>query len=331
MVVWTARPFDPAGSASTELYSDVVSHSLAPSSADYIAHMVRPIAGHNAILNGHRIAYGEVGPSSGPAVILIHGTPSSSLIWRNIISGLVEAGFRAVYFDLLGFGESERPWSTKVDTSMTGQVDVLVALIRHLGLSTAHVVAHDIGGGVAQRFCILRPLGEQFNILSLTLINSVSFDSFPSKRIRKELAAGPDRLAKADPADHEAFFRPWFRSAVASPDRIIARDDILETYLAYVSGPIGQPSFVQHQMRQYSDKHTAEVAPRYGELAGLPTQLIWGEQDGWQTVDWAHKLNGAIPNSQLHLIPDAGHFSLEDRPDVIVQLLTSFLTSPANA
>jgi pimeloyl-ACP methyl ester carboxylesterase len=69
-----------------------------------------------------------------------------------------------------------------------------------------------------------------------------------------------------------------------------------------------------------------EVAPRLGELGVLPVQLVWGANDAWQVVDWAHKLHEAIPGSELTIVQNAGHFSLEDQPEQISQILLKFLS-----
>jgi pimeloyl-ACP methyl ester carboxylesterase len=54
-------------------------------------------------------------------------------------------------------------------------------------------------------------------------------------------------------------------------------------------------------------------------------QLIWGADDAWQVVAWAHKLNEAIPGSELNVLKDCGHFAMEDQPEQISELLVSFL------
>ncbi|KAJ5099411.1 pisatin demethylase [Penicillium argentinense] len=280
--------------------------------------MVQPIVTENTIIQGCRIAYGVHG--SGKPAVLLHGTPSSSIIWRNIVPKLVEAGFKVHVFDLLGYGLSERPWDPSVDTSMTGQVTILESLLSLWGLDTTHVIAHDIGGGIAQRFAVFSP----HRVLSLTLIDVVSFDSYPSKRTKQQMQIGLEALTKADSDDHRTHFREWLLQAVENPQKL--EQSALDDYLNYISGPIGQPSLFQHQVRHYDPKHTMEVAPRLGELGDLPVQLIWGANDAWQVVDWAHKLHEAIPGSELTIVQDAGHFSLEDQPEQISQILLKFLS-----
>jgi pimeloyl-ACP methyl ester carboxylesterase len=278
---------------------------------------MQPITTANTLVKGSRIAYGVYG--EGTPVVLIHGTPSSSLIWRNIVPQLVNSGHKVHVYDLLGYGLSERPWDRSVDTSMTGQVAVLEGLLEQWGLDKTHIVAHDIGGGLTQRFAVFHPE----RLLSLTLIDVVSYDSYPSQRTREQMKAGLESLAKTDGDAHRAHFKTWLLSAVADQDKLAQSS--LETYLDYISGPIGQASLFEHQIRHYDPKHTMEVAPRLGELGRLPVQLIWGKDDMWQVVDWAHKLHGAIPGSELHIVDDAGHFSPEDQPETISRLLVDFL------
>lgn len=271
----------------------------------------------NTLILGQRIANGVHG--AGEPVVLIHGTPSSSFIWRNIVPELVDSGHKVHLFDLLGYGLSERPWDSAVDTSVSGQVPVLKELMKHWSLDRTHIVAHDIGGAVAQRFSIFNPQ----SVKSLTLIDTVSFDSWPSKRTNEQMKAGLDVLIKKPDEEHRKHFQNWILSTVRNKDRI--RAESLETFVNYISGPVGQGSFFQHQVSHYDHKHTSELNDRISELGELPVQIIWGEDDAWQVVDWAHKLHAAVPGSLLHIVPQCGHFAMEDKPVAIIELLTAFL------
>ncbi|MCF8035412.1 MAG: alpha/beta hydrolase [Desulfobacteraceae bacterium] len=275
------------------------------------------IADQNVIVHGSRVAYGSMG--SGESVVLIHGTPSSSYIWRNVAPRLADEGFSVHVYDLLGYGRSERPYDQAVDTSVSAQVPILKQLMAHWGIERAHIVAHDIGGAVAQRFCIFHSAMAK----SLTLVDSVSFDSWPSSRTRKQMEDGLEVLIKAPDAQHRAHFREWLLSAVHYKEQFAS--GALDIFLELISGPIGQSSFFQHQVSHYDPKHTSEIAHRLWELSAMPVQILWGENDAWQVVEWAHKLHTAIPGSVLRLIPECGHFAMEDQPEEISRLLISFI------
>ncbi|MBS8227471.1 alpha/beta fold hydrolase [Vannielia litorea] len=275
------------------------------------------LVNNHVLINNTRIAHGVHG--DGSPVVLIHGTPSSSYIWRNTLPALVAAGHKVHVYDLLGYGLSERPWDPEIDTSVTGQVPILEGLLDHWGLEDAHIIAHDIGGAVAQRLAIF----SQPRVRSLTLIDVVSFDSWPSKRTHQQMQAGLGALIEAPDADHRAHFRDWLLSTVQHKERLA--ETSLETFLEFIANPIGQGSLFQHQVRHYDPKHTDELTPRLAELGQIAVQLIWGADDAWQVVDWARKLHEAIPGSELHVLEDCGHFAMEDQPEKISGLLVDFL------
>ncbi|MEO9903445.1 alpha/beta hydrolase [Nisaea sp.] len=275
------------------------------------------LADENVLIGGCRIAYAAFG--SGKPVVLIHGTPSSSYIWRNVTPRLIEAGYRVHLFDLLGYGASERPLDPAVDTSVSGQVPVLESLMDHWGLKSAHIVAHDIGGAVAQRFCIFHPERAR----TLTLIDSVSFDSWPSRRTNEQMKAGVDALIKKPDVEHREHFREWLLSTVVHKERLAA--GALDIYLDLITGPVGQASLFQHQVAHYDHKHTSGITDRLFELGRIPVQILWGADDCWQVVDWAHKLHAAIPGSCLHVLPECGHFAMEDQPERIGELVIAFI------
>lgn len=282
------------------------------------------LVSRHVLIDGVRIAYGVHGSAEDRhpvPVALIHGTPSSSYIWRKIVPFLVDAGHVVHVYDLLGYGLSERPWSIEVDTSVTGQVPIFEGLMAHWGLERAHIVAHDIGGAIAQRFGVLAPE----RISSLTLIDVCSFDSWPSRRTRRQMEEGLDRLVKKSDADHRAHFGEWLLSTVADRQGLAA--GALDTYLDFISGPVGQGSLFQHQVAHYDPRHTLEISDRLHELGDLGVQVIWGRDDAWQSLDWAHRLHAAIPGSTLHILEDCGHFAMEDRPQAIARLLVDFMAA----
>jgi len=232
-----------------------------------MAHLVN----QHALINGTRIAHGVHG--EGEPVVLIHGTPSSSYIWRDVLPTLVGAGYQVHVYDLLGYGLSERPQSQDIDTSVTGQVAIFEGMLDVWGLEDLHIVAHDIGGGIAQRFAIQ----SLERMRSLTMLDVVSYDSWPSKRTKEQMQAGLEKLIKADDADHREHFRDWLNSTVQNKERLAATS--METYLDFICGPVGQASFFQHQVVHYDPIHINEVAPRYAQLGQKPVQLIWGADD----------------------------------------------------
>jgi pimeloyl-ACP methyl ester carboxylesterase len=273
-------------------------------------------------IGGHRIACGRHG--EGEPVVLIHGTPSHSFIWRNVTPRLVEAGCHVHLFDLLGFGASERPWDPAVDTSVAAQGEILTGLMRHWGLESVHIVSHDIGGAVGLRFGVFH--GEMTR--TLTVIDTVSYDSWPSVTWRRIMARGLDELIRAPASEHQERLSKQLRMVVH--DKSIMEGDVLEGYLRAISGPIGQASFFQHQVRHYDSRYTLEIGDRLLTLGRkVPVQILWGETDEWQPKSWARRLAADIPGSVLRVIPEAGHFAMEDKPDVVASHIAGFVRENA--
>ena len=271
----------------------------------------------NVLINGNRIALGVHG--QGEPIVLIHGTPFFSHIWRNVLPVLVSAGYQVFTYDLLGFGNSERPQDKSVDTSVSGQLPILVELLDHWELQSPHVVAHDIGGAVAQQLGIFHPA----RIKTLTLIDCVSFDSWPSKRTREQMESGLENLMSASDEKHREHFREWLLTATHNKEKL--RSGPLETYIEMISGPVGQGSLFQHQIMHYDYIHTSKLTDRLHELGKIPVQLIWGRNDQWQILDWAHQLNEAIPGSRLNILDECGHLAPEDQPEKVAELVIGHL------
>jgi pimeloyl-ACP methyl ester carboxylesterase len=164
---------------------------------------------------------------------------------------------------------------------------------------------------------------EVGRLRSLTMIDVVSYDSYPSRRTRQQMAEGLEKLIKKPDEEHRTHFAEWLRSTHSVPTNF--DPEALHIYLEFISGPVGQASLFQHQVSHYDPKHTMEVADQLGKLTGLPVQLIWGAEDAWQVVDWAYRLNRAIPGSELHIIDGCGHFAPEEQPAEVAALLVDFL------
>ena len=275
--------------------------------------MPRLLTDQHVILGG-RIAYGVHG--AGVPVVLIHGTPSHSFEWRDIVPQLTAAGHQVYVYDLLGYGQSERP--IEMDTSVAGQGPVLEALLDHWSLDGPHIVGHDIGGAIALRLALSRPE----RIASLTVIDTVSYDSWPSETWRQIIRDHLADYAALPEDDFRALLTRQLRMTVHDQSRMTG--DTLEAYLAPHTGPLGRASFFYHQVRHYDSRYTQEISHRLKDLL-LPVQILWGQEDQWQPTSYAERLAADIPNAELHIIPEAGHFVMEDAPGTVGDHLTQFL------
>jgi pimeloyl-ACP methyl ester carboxylesterase len=261
--------------------------------------------------SGGLVAYDVIG--SGPPVVLIHGTPFSSRVWRKIVPKLVEN--RAVYvFDLIGYGASEKREGQ--DVSLAAQGRVFAELLDYWGLNEPDVVGHDFGGATALRTHLLE--GRDFN--SIALIDAVALSPWgsPFYRLVREYVG----VFRQIPAYmHKAMVAAYVRDATHVP----MSDEELEPYIAPWLGPEGQDAFYR-QISQNDQRYTDEMQVLYGEIK-RPVLILWGATDKWISLEKGEQLQATIPGSRLLKIPEAAHLAMEDAPGAVAEALKVFFSA----
>lgn len=202
------------------------------------------------------------------------------------------------------------------DTSVAAQASLLERLLDHWQLETTHLFGHDIGGAASLRLAF----EHSQRLRSLTIADICSYDSWPSPTW-KDVRDNYRSYAVMDAQSHRELMIRQLGKAVFRSD--IMRDEVLEAYLAPILGVIGQPAFYKNQVAHYDSVYTRDFS-EYLPLLDLPVQILWGAEDGWQPVEYAHRLAGDIPGATLHIIKEAGHFLMEDAPDAVVGYVAEF-------
>jgi pimeloyl-ACP methyl ester carboxylesterase len=258
---------------------------------------------------GQCVRYGIIG--EGPPLVLVHGTPFSSVVWRRIAPHLARRR-RVFYCDLLGYGRSEM--RAGQDVSLGVQNRLLAALFDHWALRRPDVVAHDFGGATALRAWLLN--GRRYR--SLTLIDPVALAPWGSPfvlHVRRHEAAFADLPAYI----HQAILPAYIGGAAYRP----LPPEALRLYAEPWSNAAGQAAFYR-QIAQMDQRYTDEIEGRYGEI-DCPTLILWGEQDAWIPIERGRALAARIPNATFQAVQDAGHLVQEDAPEAIVAALLEFL------
>ena len=264
-----------------------------------------------------RTSVGEVAyevSGEGPPVILVHGTPTRSYLWRDVIPALGE--HRSVYvYDLPGYGESEKREGQEV--SIAAQARVLGELIEAWGLEGPAIAGHDIGGGIVLRAHLLEGVAfERIAVLDGVVLGPwLSEPKSSTWHVREHAEAYetmPDHL-------FGAFLAAYLGETNSNLD-----EEVFESYLAPWRGEEGRRAFVR-QALQFEEWHTGELAPRLASVE-VPVLVVWGEGDGWLDPSQAPRLQEEIPGSVLELIPGAGHFVQEDAPGEVARALVSFFS-----
>lgn len=258
--------------------------------------------------HGQSVAWDMLG--DGPAVVLVHGTPFSSFVWRKIARELARH-YRVHLHDLLGYGQSEK--RDGQDVSLGVQNGLLAALLRHWGIERPNVIAHDFGGATALRAHLL----DGCDYEKLLLIDPVAVRPWGSpfvqhvRRHEAAFAGVPDYIQRAILAAYiqGAAFR-------ALPQ------EVLEAYAAPWLGPVGQPAFYR-QIAQMDQRYTDEVQDSYGRLR-CPVRLLWGVEDRWIPIERGRELARLLPSCTLTEVPDCGHLMQEDAPEAVVAAALTF-------
>ena len=261
-------------------------------------------------INGHRIAFREQG--EGDPLILIHGIPTNSLMWREIIPKLAQ-NHRVIAPDMLNYGQSAKPESA--DVSINAQSRVLVQVMDALGAPRADIVAHDIGGGVAQLMAVNHPE----KVRKLVLIDSVCFDSWPIPEF--EPLQVPEAESGMSLNDFVSMMRGFMPGGVYT--KSVMTNELMDLYLAPWSNEDGKRAFFRN-LRRLNKEYTQAIAD---ELKHLPHRslVLWGDKDPFQKPKYAQMLAETIPDAELGWIEDTGHWLIEEKPDEVGDRIHQFL------
>ena len=264
-------------------------------------------------LGGVRLYYYAAGTrGAGEPVVFIHGFPTSSHLWSDVVP-LVPAGHRVVVLDLLGYGRSDRPLGRAV--TIRGHADRMIELLDNLGINYACIVGHDIGGGIAQSMAVRYPQ----RVSRLLLVNSVAFADWPTRDVKLARAMLP--LTRHLPAT-------WLLSILRS-DLLRGYQDhdrgarSIELYVRPFASVEGRDAFMEHLLALDSSETTA-LAPRLKNIVA-PTSIVWGRHDPFLPLALGKRLQEEIPGATLDIVPNGSHYIPEDVPARIGDALTTLL------
>lgn len=258
-----------------------------------------------------QVRWDELGDPAGEPVVLLHGTPFSSYVWRAVARALAPR-HRVLVWDMPGYGQSEQ--RDGQDVSLAAQGRVFADLLGEWGLAAPQVVAHDFGGAVALRAHLLH--GAAYRRLALVDPVALAPWGSPFFRLAREHTEVFEQLPAAL---HQALVREYVASASARPLPAGTLDALVAPWL----GEQGQPAFYR-QIAQADQRYTDQIQPRYGEL-DLPVLVCWGTEDAWIPVAKARELAAVVPGARLRLIDGAAHLVQEDAPAELTAALVDFL------
>jgi pimeloyl-ACP methyl ester carboxylesterase len=274
-------------------------------------------------LGDARVAYHDEG--SGPPVLLLHGCPFGSFVWRNVIPVLART-HRCLAPDLLGLGDTET--APETDWALPGQAATMVALLDALRVERAHVVGHDHGGAVAQVLAANYPM----RVDRLILCDVEAYDNWPSDEER------PFVRATQIPVVGDLILWLWSRRRILRATLLQARavHDARALSREFLDAMVRANLSTRHRRSKTKRFLAGQFEPRNNivtldVLDGLkrfhhPTLLIWAQNDAHFGPEWGDRLRRDIPGAtKLELLPATGHLVMEERPEQFATLVSGFL------
>jgi pimeloyl-ACP methyl ester carboxylesterase len=255
--------------------------------------------------SGGEISYLDVG--EGPPVVLLHGFPTSSSLWRREVL-LLGSRMRAIAPDLLGYGASAR--HPAQDLSPLAQATYVGDLLDGLGVDEFAVVGHDIGGMVGQILAL------EGSVKALVLLDTACFDAWPSEWVR---AVQERRSEGTGAADVEALVRQAFDVGMAHGERL---DSSMVDGM--VADWVRDPEAFLRAARAIDGAGLSGREEDLAELGGS-TFIVWGEDDPFYRADLGERLGESILSSTVALLPGCSHFVHLDAPETVAPMIFEFL------
>ncbi len=285
------------------------------------------------------MSYLDEGPRDGQIIVMLHGNPSWSYYWRHLVLGLRGAvgnskGYRCIVPDHIGMGLSDKPDDSasalpRYDYTLQSRIDDLTVLLDRLDINGPLTLAvHDWGGMIGFGWALTH--AQQVRRLIIT--NTAAFGLPAAKKMPWQLTLGRDSALGT------LLIRGLNAFAAGTIDLCSSRRVSSEVRKAYVApynswaNRISTSRFVQDIPLREGDRawslvqQSQKMLPSYSDR---PTLIGWGLQDFVFDKHFLEVFSNALPNAQVYAYPDAHHYVLEDKHEVLVPAIRAFLDSNA--
>ena len=275
-----------------------------------------------ATVDGHRLFYREAGPQDAPTLVLLHGFPTSSFMFRDLIPRLADA-YHVIAPDHLGFGLSDAPSVEEFDYTFDALADLTEGLLDQLGLTRYAIYVQDYGAPIGWRLALRNPQA----ITAIVTQNGNGYDegfveSFWTTVWDYQREQTPDTEAAVRTAlDVEGI--KWQYLTGVDDETLVSPDAWIHD-----AALVGRPGNDGIQLKLFRDYATN--APMYPALhdylrtSRVPVLAVWGHGDPIFGPDGARAFGKDAADAEIHLL-DGGHFLLETAGDEVADLIRGFL------
>ena len=275
-------------------------------------------------MRGQRMHYLDEGPRDAPPVLMLHGNPTWSFYYRNLVIAL-SGQFRCIVPDHLGCGMSDKPDDSQYDYRLKSRVEDIDTLLTHLDLNRPlSLVVHDWGGMIGFSWAVDNP--DQVN--KMVVLNTAAFPLPEDKKMPPALSLVRDTAVGAYLVTRfNAFSGIAARVAFKKP----VSKEIREAYKLPYDSPenrIATLRFVQDIPLSEKDEGfdiLNNTAERLHLLRGKPCFIAWGERDFVFDTPFLNKWLEYFPEAEVHRFADCGHYVLEDGGPALIDTISNFI------
>lgn len=276
---------------------------------------------HTTKVEGLDIFYREAGNKSKPTILLLHGYPTSSHMFRNLITDL-SVRYHVIAPDYPGFGKSEQPKMKDFDYTFDNMANIVEGLLEKLNIKKYSIYLMDYGAPVGFRIASKYPK----RVESLIIQNGNAYDEGLRdfwKPIKKYWNEYNYENGKALEIFHSPAGLKW-QYTHGVQDSLKISPDNWHIDLQHLTRPENN----EIQLAMFYDYRTnVPLYPkwqRYFRRYQPPTLIVWGKNDYIFPAEGAHPYKRDLKNLEFHLL-DTGHFALEEKGDEIANYILNFL------
>lgn len=272
-------------------------------------------------INGYEIYYKTGGEPENPALLLIHGYPTSSWDWQKVWDSLRKQFF-VIAPDMLGFGFSDKP---QKPYSIMEQADIMEAVLETMGIRQYHILAHDYGDTVAQEMIARQnEVSSKGQMLSVCFLNGGLFpETHHARMVQKLLISplGPLLTMFLGKSSFRKSFSAVFGQNTQPTDEEI--DHFWEIIL-YKNGLANFHRLIRYmaERRQYRERWVGAL-----QKTGLPLRVIDGADDPVSGVHMTVRYRELVPHPDIVLLPGIGHYPQTEAPDEVIRHFLEFYSS----
>jgi len=289
-----------------------------------VADNLYPFSSHYLEVRGQRLHYLDEGPRDAPLVLMLHGNPTWSFYYRNLVLALRER-FRCIVPDHLGCGLSDKPAINQYDYRLQSRIEDLGSLLTHINVQTPlTLVVHDWGGMIGFAWAVENP----GRVKNTVVLNTAAFPLPGDKKM-------PATLKLIRNSTFGAFLVLRFNAFSAIAARVAFKKPVSGAVRQAYTAPYNSPQnriatlkFVQDIPLSAGDPGydiLTNTAKRLHLLKDKPCLIAWGEKDFVFDAPFLNQWIDYFPKAEIHRFPDCGHYVLEDGGPVLIDTIVNFI------